>query len=155
MSKHAPVGESYSVKDEYLDHLVSWLGKRTWDAPMLCTKICPDYEEQQADQGSRFPVENLMKHAYQVHSHMVKRGMAGPDKDHDQRSVWREAFEVSNPYFVNRHPKIRQMVNDPKVQAADFLAEFFRFAAGARLTEKGVVVICSTDVDAWSKQQLD
>lgn len=155
MSKHAPVGESYGVTDEYLDELVSWLGTRTWDASMLCTKVCPDYERQQADQGTRFPVGNLMKHAYQVHSHMVKRGKAGPDKDLDQRSVWREVFGVANPHFAKAHPRFRQMVDDPRTQAAEFLAEFFRFAEGARLTEKGVVVMCSTDVDAWSKQQLD
>ncbi|PNY22927.1 Uncharacterized protein TCAP_07022 [Tolypocladium capitatum] len=155
MSKHAPVGECYSVRDEYLDELVRWLGERTWAASMLCTKVCPDYEAQQAREGRRFPVENLMKHAYQVHSHMVRRGKAGPDKEFDQRSVWREVFEVSNPYFAKRHPTFRQMVDDAKVQAVDFLAEFFRFAEAERLTEKGVVVMCSTNVDAWSKQKLD
>ncbi|POR32173.1 Uncharacterized protein TPAR_07619 [Tolypocladium paradoxum] len=155
MSKHAPVGESYSVKDEYLGELVSWLGQRTWDASMLCSKVCPDYERQQADQGTRFPVENLMKHAYQVHSYMVKRGKSGPYKDHDQRSVWREVFGASNPYFVKKHPKFQQMVDDPKVQAADFLAEFFDFAERAKLTENGVVVMRSTNVDAWSKQKLN
>ena len=152
---HAPVGPSYSVKEEYLNELVSWLGTRKWDASLLCTRVCPDYEKQQAEQGARIPVEYLMKHAYQVHSYMVKSGKAGPDNDLDQRSIWREVFAVANPYFVKQHPKFQQMVDDPQTQAADFLAEFFKFADDAKLTERGIVVMNSPEVDAWSKQKLD
>lgn len=149
-----PVGDTCRVDPGYMQHLLSWIKGSRWEASMLCSKVCHDYEKQQECEGARRPVEFLMRHAFQVHAFMVQSGHSGPERWRDQRSVWREVLDVANPWFMEKHPRFGQMKNDATVEAFDFLAEFDRFAQDEDLQARGVVVMNSPEVEAWPLQAL-